>query len=154
MSKQKVGRPRIVETPEEFDRLVEEYRALCTENEIPVTFSGMARHLGFVSRQSLYDYEKREGFSYPVKRAQLMVEHEYEKRLHGNNVAGAIFALKNHGWSDRHDHTHTELPFNVEDATDEELARLVAGADVETILRERARIADRMSGNGVRVEHR
>ena len=49
----RVGRPRVVETPEEFDALVEEYRALCAENEAPVTFTGMARHLGFASRQSL-----------------------------------------------------------------------------------------------------
>lgn len=44
--------------------------------------------------------------------------------------------------------THRELPFDVESATDEELARLAAGLNPEVIVRERARIADRMSGNG------
>ena len=29
------------------------------------------------------------------------MEMEYEKRLHGNNPTGAIFALKNFGWPDR-----------------------------------------------------
>lgn len=148
MSKQKAGRPRVIQTPEEFDQLVNEYVEMCSESGSPLTFSGLALHLGFTSRQSLYDYKKREEFSYTVKRARLKIEAAYEARLFGSNVAGAIFALKNHGWSDRQDHTHTELPFDVESATDEELARLVAGVDVETILRERARIADRMSGNG------
>ena len=95
------GRPRIIETPERFDELVEEYRQLCADREDPVTFTGMALHLGFESRQSFYAYGKLEGFSYPVRKARAMVEAEYEKRLAGNNVAGAIFALKNHGWSDR-----------------------------------------------------
>ena len=63
--------------------------------------------IGFASRQSLYDYGKREGVSYPVKRARLLVEAEYERRLSGNNVAGAIFALKNHGWSDKHELRHS-----------------------------------------------
>jgi len=37
----------------------------------------------------------------------MLVEAEYERRLHGNNVAGAIFALKNHGWSDKHELRHS-----------------------------------------------
>ena len=77
-----------------------------------------------------------------------MVEHEYEKRLFGSNVAGAIFALKNHGWSDRHDHTHRELPVKVADMTDEELRRLAAGEDPMTVMNERARLVDCIRGNG------
>ena len=95
------GRPRIVESPERFDELVDEYVAKCEEREEPVTFTGMALHLGFSSRRSLYDYESYEGFSHSVKRAQALVEREYEKRLSGNSPTGAIFALKNHGWRDR-----------------------------------------------------
>lgn len=95
-----VGRPRIVASPEEFDQKVDEYRDLCRAKEEPVTFTGMALHLGFCDRRSLYDYENYDGFSRSVKRARALVEWEYEKRLAGNNVAGAIFALKNHGWSD------------------------------------------------------
>ena len=97
----------MIASPAEFEVLVEEYRTLCAEQDVPVTFAGMASHLGFASRQSLYDYEKREGFSYPVKRARLLVEAEYERRLWGSNVAGAIFALKNHGWSDKHELRHS-----------------------------------------------
>ena len=97
------GRPRIIETPEEFSRLVDEYVQQCRDSKSVVTFTGMALHLGFASRQSFYDYGKREGFSYSVSRARLLVEAEYERRLYGKSPQGAIFALKNYGWSDRLD---------------------------------------------------
>jgi len=47
--------------------------------------------------------KKRKPFCDSVKRAKLYVEMEYEKRLHGTSPTGAIFALKNFGWSDRHE---------------------------------------------------
>jgi hypothetical protein len=59
--------------------------------------------LGFTSREAVDTYAGYEGFSDSVKRAKTLVENAYEKRLHGNNVAGAIFALKNMGWRDRQD---------------------------------------------------
>lgn len=65
------------------------------------TITGLAYHLGFESRQSLYDYEDIEEFSCIVKRARLRVEMGYEESLRGNNVAGSIFALKNMGWKDQ-----------------------------------------------------
>lgn len=65
------------------------------------TITGLALYIGFESRQSFYDYEKNGEFSYCIKRARLRIETEYEKRLQGNNPAGAIFALKNFGWSDK-----------------------------------------------------
>ena len=123
-TKEKIGhRPLTVGTPEEFDRLVDEYEARCIEQtqesgvHTPLTFSGMARFLGFADRQSFYDYKKRDAFSCSVKRAQLLIESEYESRLNGHNVAGAIFALKNHGWSDRQEITGAEGgPISYEDA--------------------------------------
>lgn len=77
-----------------------------TRNPEPATITGLAYHLGFESRQSVYDYEKKGEFSYSIKRARLRVEHEYEKKLSGNNCVGAIFALKNFDWKDKVD---TEL---------------------------------------------
>ena len=72
--------------------------------EIPVpTISGLCYHIGFCSRQSFYDYEKQPEFAYTVKKARLFIEIEYESMLHGNNVAGAIFALKNMNWTDQQD---------------------------------------------------
>ncbi|HYE53674.1 MAG TPA: terminase small subunit [Chitinophagaceae bacterium] len=78
------------------------------------TVTGLALFLGFESRQSLYDYEKNEEFSYIVKKAKLRVEHEYEKKLHGTNVTGPIFALKNMGWADKSEQevTHKGVTVN------------------------------------------
>lgn len=92
-----MGRPAKWSDPESFDKAVEEY---FTDNSTP-TWTGLALHLGFESRQSLEDYKKKEGFSYPIKKALAKIESEYEKRLFGQNVAGAIFALKNFGWRDK-----------------------------------------------------
>lgn len=101
------GRPPIIESPEEFEAKAAEYVALCRADEAPVTLTGLVLHMGFASRQSFYDYANRDGFSYATSKARLMVENEYERRLHGNSVAGAIFALKNLGWSDKQELEHT-----------------------------------------------
>jgi hypothetical protein len=75
--------------------------------EVPVpTITGLAYHLGFESRQSFYDYEEKEAFTYTVKRARLFIEKEYEEQLSVGNTVGAIFALKNMGWMDK---TQTEV---------------------------------------------
>jgi hypothetical protein len=103
----KLGRPPIVATPEEFDARVDAYASQCKENDEPLTFTGMALALGFSERTAMYKYVKKEEFYHSVKRAIALVEAQYEKRLSGQNVAGAIFALKNHGWSDRQELEHT-----------------------------------------------
>lgn len=70
--------------------------------EIPVpTITGLALFLGFESRQSFYDYEKNEEFTYTIKKARTFIEREYEELLSTGNVTGAIFALKNMGWNDK-----------------------------------------------------
>ncbi|OGW44466.1 MAG: hypothetical protein A2Y66_01865 [Nitrospirae bacterium RBG_13_41_22] len=70
--------------------------------EIPVpTISGLCYYIGFDSRTSFYDYEKKPEFMHTVKKARLFIECEYESMLQGNNVVGAIFALKNMGWVDK-----------------------------------------------------
>jgi hypothetical protein len=66
-----------------------------------ITITGLALFLGFDSRQSLYDYQKKSKFSYPIKRALTIVEQQYENQLFERNPAGAIFALKNFGWKDK-----------------------------------------------------
>lgn len=67
----------------------------------PPTVTGLALYLGFDSRQSLYDYGKKEDFSYIIKKAKTLVENGYEKQLYSRNATGAIFALKNMNWSDK-----------------------------------------------------
>jgi len=86
------------ETPELMQEAISDY---IKTNSGKLTITGLAYHLGFESRQSFYDYEKRENFSYTIKRARMFIENEYEKLLISNNTTGAIFALKNFGWTDK-----------------------------------------------------
>lgn len=102
-----VGRPRLFQTPEEFDAKVDEYCQHCKATDEPITWTGLALYLGFAARRSIDEYARYEGFSHSVKRAKLLVEYAYEKRLMGNNAAGPIFVLKNMGWSDRQELDHT-----------------------------------------------
>jgi hypothetical protein len=95
------GRPRIIESSDEFDRLVDEFVANCKAEGEPVTITGLALHLGFSCRQSMYQYKKHDGFYDSVKRACTLVELEYEKGLARGAGAGHIFALKNFNWTDR-----------------------------------------------------
>lgn len=104
--KNKGGRPPIIKTPEEFDRLVDQYVAKCRSEEQPLTITGLCLHLGFDERKRLYEQSNRDGFSHSVKRARLIVEADYERRLGDRAIpaAGTIFALKNFGWSDKQEH--------------------------------------------------
>lgn len=94
-----IGRPRIYDTPDELEKAVNQYFDETDYQDITIT--GLAFHLGFESRQSFYDYEKNEAFSYIIKRARLRVEMQYELRLGNQSPTGAIFALKNMGWKDK-----------------------------------------------------
>lgn len=74
----------------------------------PATITGLALFLGFCSRQSFYDYEKKRKFAYTIKRARLKVEQEYEKKLTtSSSPTGSIFALKNLGWKDKTETEHS-----------------------------------------------
>lgn len=97
------GRPPVYNNPEELQTEVDKYFTRRRKK----TMTGLAIALGFDSRQSLYDYQKREEFSYIINKALLRIENQYEENLHGNNVAGSIFVLKNMGWKDRSEVDHT-----------------------------------------------
>ena len=90
-----------IETPEEFRELADSYFDQCRQDDDPLTMTGLVLHLGFCSRQSLYDYGLLPEYKSAVARAKLMVEHGYELKLHSEKVVGPIFALKNFGWSDK-----------------------------------------------------
>jgi hypothetical protein len=111
--REKAGRPPIYETPYQMQKKIKEYfdkgvrkRKLITQSgeliEIPTpTITGLCLYLGFDSRQSFFDYEHKEQFSYTIKKTRLMIEVEYEEQLRSGSVSGAIFALKNFGWIDK-----------------------------------------------------
>lgn len=98
----KRGRTPFFSSAERLERKINYY----FKNEKTPTISGLAYFLGFESKQSLYDYEKRSEFSYPIKRAKLLLEDFHEKGLNGQYSSGHIFALKNMGWSDKQEITH------------------------------------------------
>lgn len=110
------GRPPIFESPEAMQKMILGYLESCNPIEekdgeetitfkSPITITGLCLYLGFESRQSFYDYEKNEDFSYIIKRARLVIENAYEEGLFYKSPTGPIFALKNMGW---HDKTETE----------------------------------------------
>lgn len=78
------------------------YSAKGNAYHVPVpTITGLCRTLGFASRQSFYDLERNKTFSYTIKVLRLWIEQHYEENLLAGNTTGAIFALKNFGWTDK-----------------------------------------------------
>lgn len=99
------GRPLKWTSPQEFEAACDEYFKLREEQGKPPLWTGLAIHLGFESRQSLWEYGKREEFSLPIKRALVRVEASYEENLHNGKPIGSIFALKNFDWKDKQEVT-------------------------------------------------
>jgi len=123
----KVGRPPCYETAEQLQLAIDDYfkngvtrRKIIVgkkpnhelvEIDVP-TITGLCFHLGFASRQSFYDYEEKSEFTYTIKRARLYIEKEYEEQLQIGNTTGAIFALKNFGWTDTQFFSHNISSLN------------------------------------------
>ena len=104
----KNGRPAMYDNPEEMRVKIEEYFNKCISENKHITITGLCLFLGFESRQSFYDYGKKEDFAYIIKKARLMVEHGYEiGAMDARNPTFHIFALKNMGWSDKQEIDHT-----------------------------------------------
>lgn len=97
------GRPRIIESPEEMLRRGYEYFDLCKEEESPILVTGLVLALGLSCRDTLIEYGHRPEFTDTVKELKSVCENFAENRLYSNNPTGAIFALKNYGWTDKQD---------------------------------------------------
>lgn len=95
------GQPPKWENADALVSAIEAYFQEQVESGLPITISGLAYSLGFLSRQSVYDYKERDEYSYILKRATFFVESQYENKLSGTTPTGAIFALKNMGWKDK-----------------------------------------------------
>lgn len=97
------GRPRKYDSPEQFNKVVDQYLDWVVDEGKHITWTGMALYMGFSSRQSIDEYQKYDGFSDSVKRAKAIVEQAYEDGLVSGGIpaAGAIFALKNFNWRDK-----------------------------------------------------
>ncbi|OPZ89002.1 MAG: hypothetical protein BWY74_02904 [Firmicutes bacterium ADurb.Bin419] len=117
------GRPPKYKTAEEMQIKIDEYFVKKCADEVvllggkeiikynPPTINGLALYLGFMDRQSLYDYINRENkfnesdrkFTCTLRKAMARIEEYAEKQLHVGNSTGAIFWLKNRGWKDKHE---------------------------------------------------
>jgi hypothetical protein len=106
----KYGRPRKFQTVDDLWQRAGEYFNERQNKLEPLTVTGLALALG-TTRETLMDYEggKYDGedgqeprFSDAVKLIKAFVRDYAESQLYKlRNPAGAIFWLKNHGWSDR-----------------------------------------------------
>lgn len=115
-AKNKGGRPRAFNTPEEMQVLLDEYfeikkghvKKVVLKNETvvevpdpePVHLAGVCAYLG-ITYETLNQYQKKEEFSEPITRAKLMCE-EYAVNMcfKGNNKAD--FVLQNNfKWRNR-----------------------------------------------------
>ncbi|MGZ3755497.1 MAG: hypothetical protein ACXVAY_00890 [Mucilaginibacter sp.] len=67
------------------------------ERHDPPTLSGLALFLGFESIRDLEAYESQGLYKLHIKRARLLINAAYEKKLFNSNPSGAIFALKGMG---------------------------------------------------------
>ncbi len=65
---------------------------MLAEGDVDRNFPAPIEHRG---------HGERPEFTDSVRKAKLLVENQYERKLDGGKPAGAIFALKNMGWSDR-----------------------------------------------------
>lgn len=127
------GKPPIIKTAEEMQDKINEYFDSCEVEYLkekdedghdkvvvcrgkPVVLkhnkpsvAGLAYHLGYKSRQSIYDNADKEQFSYIIERAKLWIEKELISNAMDENVpqAVAIFLLKQFGYSDKVDINHT-----------------------------------------------
>jgi hypothetical protein len=100
------GRPLKFQSVEELQKKIDAYFAECEVKEEPYTITGLALALG-TYRQTLINYEGKEEFMDAIKSAKTRVEQYAEKKLFSSTPSGAIFALKNFGWSDKIENEHT-----------------------------------------------
>lgn len=101
--KNDTGRPEKFLDPKELEKKGMEYIDDCRTNKKPITITGLCLWLD-TTRDTLLDYQRKEQFSDTIKRLKLYAENYAEEYLYNPNgraVVGAIFALKNFGWSDR-----------------------------------------------------
>ena len=102
--RKKAGRPP-KNDPDDIKSIqakIDAYFDKCRDDEENPTFCGLALALGYSSRTSLWENANAGNpISEPIKRSLLRIEESYEKALRFQSCTGAIFALKNRGWTDK-----------------------------------------------------
>lgn len=86
--------------PDEFYRIGMEFCDECEALKKTPTIAALCRKLG-VTPVTLYNYEKRDEFSFEVHAVRLRIVEVWEARLIGSGTAGAQFWLRNNaGYKD------------------------------------------------------
>ncbi len=93
------GRPRKYKSVHAMKIAIGKY---FTDDVIP-TKAGLTLHLGFVNKQSLWDYRNNfPEFTALIDKTFLILEQWWEQRLAGSQCSGATFWLKNNaGYVDK-----------------------------------------------------
>lgn len=121
----KVARPKLYNSVEQMQKIIDKYFKMCDEKGKPYTMSGLACALE-MDRRSLLNYSKDEKFFPTIKKAREKVEQQLEENalLGKSNATFTIFNLKNNfGWQDK---TEVEVRKDpIEDLTP--LAELLKG---------------------------
>lgn len=124
MTKHAGGRPPLYKTPEDMQKIIDEYfewsdnrtkkvwddkaqKEFMISDPAPYTMSGLARRLG-MERNTLIEYAHKDKFISTIKKARERVHEDVEIRLmEGKNQTGAIFNLKNNfNWKDAKQYEH------------------------------------------------
>ena len=123
------GRPAKYESPEEMQKIIDEYFEGCNKTKEVPTVTGLAYVLD-VDRKTLIRYENnqeeqwlknyddsvRSEFSHTIKRAKRYIENNYEQALfQQGKTIGAIFTLKNnYNYVDKQEVEQTNRTITVE----------------------------------------
>lgn len=81
---------------------------MCAYNHKMPTKGGMAIYLDTI-RDTLCEYEKKEGYSDAIKSSYDLIEDAWVQKLSGHAVTGTIFYLKNAFSKDWRDKTETDI---------------------------------------------
>lgn len=95
-------RPKFQDKEELEDR-IDLFYDMCECLNMPVTYTGLMLVLGLNNKNQLSSLRYHQEYGELVSAAIASVEFFYESKLSEGKPVGAIFALKNFGWSDRTD---------------------------------------------------
>ena len=104
------GRKKML-TPEQFNAKSLEYFDECKALDEAPSIAGLAFHLGFSSKQSIFDYRKDPEYAHEANRATLFIEAWLNKKAVNKETftPGQLFILKsNFGYEDKHQIEHSE----------------------------------------------
>lgn len=97
----RVGNELKFKSPYILGEVINAYFDQCDEDGLPYTLTGLCLATG-LTKATLLRYARTGPHVSVINQARLIIQHQLEMRLLGpGRATGAIFALKQFGWSDR-----------------------------------------------------